>query len=108
MIDRTTPTLGTLLDGPMPRDAIHIAVFSAVAGQDLEPGQHVSFLDGNTEMVWGQRSPAVGIVDPFLRARVMKGDRCWVMLYPNSITALRHVWSHPAFQAKAPGVSRDE
>jgi hypothetical protein len=36
-------------------------------------------------------------VDPYLKSPVMPGQRFWLFLYPQSISSLRHVWSHPAF-----------
>lgn len=79
--DKTTPKIGTILDGSDPRDAIHIAVIPMVATSILWPGQRL----------------ANGIVDPFLVGRVVVGQWFYLFLYPNTITSLRHSWTHPAF-----------
>jgi hypothetical protein len=39
-------TLGTIIDDSAKRDAIHLAVIPAVAGEDLLPGMHVQLADG--------------------------------------------------------------
>lgn len=99
------PTLGTLIpDGDRRRDAIHVAVAPVTAGTSLRPGQHVGFAPaGQTEVV-GPVEPgeSIGLVDPFLTDEVPSGQRFWLFLYPNTVTSLRHVWTHPAFAPKVP------
>lgn len=95
------PNLGNLIiDGDRRRDAVHIAVAPVTAAGTLAPGQHVGFVaEGDIETVGVAEDP-VGVVDPFLREPVRAGQRFWLFLYPNTITGLRHVWTHPAFQAQ--------
>jgi hypothetical protein len=77
------------------RDAIHIAIVSVIAGTQLKPGAHVGLLpDGTAAMAL---SP-IGIVDPFLTSAVLKGERFWLLLYQNTVTGMRHHWSHPSFK----------
>lgn len=100
-------TMGSILpDDAGGRDAVHVAVASAVCDVRLRPGQDVGI-----EIVEGRdvkarpASPTtegVGKVDPYLTALVEPGQRFWLYLYPRSITGLNHNWSHPAFpDAKA-------
>lgn len=94
------PQLGKLIeDGDRRRDAIHIAVAPVTAAEKLRPGQPVGLVGDDREMV-GTCNNTLGIVDPFLVADVDEGQRFWLFLYPNTITGLRHVWTHPEFQAK--------
>lgn len=97
----TLSSIGKLLKGGEHRDAIHFAVAPVVAAERLSPGQHVGFVQSNQEVVGGSGSPAsfIGIIDPFLDAPVRKGERCWLFLYPHTITSIRHEWVHPAFSA---------
>lgn len=85
----TQSLIGKLLDNDQPRDAIHVAVAPIVASVRLLPGTHGG-LRGTTD-------DPIGVVDPFLEAPVQVGERFWLFLYPNTITSLRHDWSHPAF-----------
>jgi hypothetical protein len=103
MTQQYTPNLGQLCADDARRDAIHIAVAPVVANETLNAGDHV----GLTERGFGTLSePWVGIVDPFLAAPVERGQRFWLFLYPNTITGLRHVWSHPAFKPTPPPPER--
>jgi hypothetical protein len=93
------PRVGQLIAGEARRDAIHVAVAPVVAAHTLRPGDHVGLRpDGRA----AEASNPIGIVDPFLRAPVAEGQRFWLFLYPNTITSLRHVWTHPAFRAVVP------
>lgn len=96
-------TLGNLVDATAQRDAIHIAVAPVTAAKRLRPGQHVGFVSESTEVV-GVSWPTIGIVDPFLTKDVKKGERFMMLLYPQSITSLRHEWTHPAFGAEVAAV----
>lgn len=95
------PKIGALLKNKhAERDAIHIAVAPVTATEELRPGQHIGFvIDGNTNLVGGNPETFIGIVDPYLDQVIREGDAFWMMLYPQSITSLRHNWSHPAFGA---------
>jgi hypothetical protein len=100
-------TMGTILpEDAGGRDAVHVAVFSAVSDERLKPGQHVGVVhqDGTDIQVSTRRIPIEGtiaIVDPFLEKTVEPGQRFWAYLYPRTITALSHRWSHPALEETA-------
>lgn len=95
--------IGRLLDKDriIERDAIHVAVAPVIAACDLEPGESVRFVNGSTLEVTNTAGKTIGVVDPFLKKTVEKGDRFWLFLQPGSITSLRHDWTHPAFKAQA-------
>lgn len=85
-------TLGMIIDDTQKRDAIHLAVLPMQAVTKLFPGQDVGLVPGGA----GPSVTPLGIVDPFLKAPVQAGERFWLILYPRTISSLRHVWSHPA------------
>lgn len=93
------PKLGELL-GPadLDRDAIHIAIAPCTAAMNLSSGVPVG-ADGT------QNAP-VGIVDPFLTVPVRPGDRFYIFLYPNTITSLKHLWTHPDFDDPDKGAGK--
>lgn len=94
--------LGKLItDANEQRDAIHIAVVPVVALQALDPGEHICLVDGSNELVCSTDGDHIGIVDPFLDNSVRAGERFWMFLLPNTITSLRHDWTHPAFKPTA-------
>ncbi len=84
-------TLGTIIGPNEKRDAIHLAVIPARAGQTLHAGESISLKDG----VATPDPKGIAIVDPFLQSSVFKGQTFWMVLRPRLITSLRHVWTHP-------------
>lgn len=94
-----SPKVGQLVEGEAFRDAIHVAVAPVVAACRLERGAHVGLgPDGRA----APSSQPIGIVDPFLEEDVQPGQRFWLFIYPNTVTSLRHAWTHPAFRAVLP------
>lgn len=105
MTDHTLDTIGKKLKGGERRDAVHFAVAPVQAGGFLRAGERVKFAPGSTDVVvsWDYDEEApVGIIDPFLNDYVANGERCWLFLYPSTITGLRHEWTHPAFPDQQP------
>ena len=74
------------------RDAVHVAVVAVTAGQTLQPGQRVGIEDGRAIPT----ARAIGIVDPFLTEPVNKRERFWLFMMPDTVTDLRHSWTHHA------------
>lgn len=104
-------TLGTIIDETAGRDAIHLAVEPVIAGQDLKPGMDIGIRDGQAfKFMVNEKSPVklVGIVDPFLKDTVKRGQRFWLIVYPRTITSLRHVWEHPLFPSPTPAENKSE
>jgi len=94
-------TLGTIITENEKRDAIHLAVDNVVAGEKVYPGQDIEIYEGEAfhRSITGK---FVGIVDPFLDEPVQKGEHFWLVVYPRTITSLRHVWVHPDFEDDDP------
>ena len=88
--------LGRLIATPQNRDAIHVAVIPMKAAEALKPGQRVGVV---REGVAGPSDIVRGIVDPYLEHDVPKDATFWMCLLPNTVTGMRHHWSHPAFSA---------
>lgn len=87
--------IGKILDGDRARDAVHIAVAPMIAAEGMDPGEHVGI--AGDDLASTLVEPKVGIADPFLMQHIEKGQRFWMFMYPNTITSLRHQWTHPAF-----------
>ena len=109
MLNDYKPELGKPISGtqlPL-RDAIHVAVYPIIAGETLYPGQPLKLKpDGRTRTVIGNATitteglaaqclPPLGILDPFLPDPIHAGDSAWMLICPNTITSLRHDWTHP-------------
>jgi hypothetical protein len=89
--------IGKLIEQGEQRDAIHIAVAPVIAKVVLAPGARIGFVEESTELVTNDTKNPIGIVDPFLMKPVQVGKRFWMFLFPNTVTSLRHEWTHPAF-----------
>lgn len=96
--------LGTTPTSDDQRDAVHIAIVPVIAGEKLFPGQDVGIIDGG---LVGRCTKPIGIVDPFLKQSVQRNERCWLLLYPGSITSIRHDWTHHAFDGDSGGHHHD-
>lgn len=107
--------LGKLITGPDPgRDSYHVAAVPCVATGAFLPGERVGVVrDGS-----GAVAPAdgfalaitsgapVGVVDPYLEGPVAPGDKFYVLLFPNTITGLRHAWFNDTFPPETGGAQR--
>lgn len=81
------------------RDAIHIAIVAVKATEELNPGDHVGLVSGEATKFLTEEH--LGIVDPYLKAPVKRGELFYLLLYPNTVTDMKHVWSHPAFKEQS-------
>lgn len=100
MSDQTN--IGQLAESDAKRDAIHVACAPVTSDGTLHAGDHIGFVEaGNTDKVSTNSGNPIGIVDPFLKSPVRPGQRFWMLLYPKTVTGLRHEWTHPAFTGPA-------
>lgn len=93
--------IGQLLFGGLHyRDAIHVAVAPVETAEALSPGDHIGFLKPG--LVANAGTDHIGIVDPSLTQAVEVGQKFYMFLYPQTISSLRHDWTHPAFLPTSP------
>jgi hypothetical protein len=102
-----TLNIGKIITTEQRRDAVHFPISPTMANETLYPAQHVGLLKGSTGIASTQEPP-IGIVDPFLKGPVYSGQVFWLFLYQNTVTGMRHEWTHPAFSAQAPKPSADD
>lgn len=96
-------TIGQKLKGDEQRDAIHFAILPCFVDEDVEyiyAGEEVGLTYGTSNIIRPKPSvygcTPIGIVDPFLRNYDIRPSDCvWVILFPNTITGMRHHWIHP-------------
>lgn len=94
------PKVGSLITGEAKRDAFHVAVAPVTANERLAPGQDVGFAKEDNRELVGPSNKPLGIVDPLLRNIVQPGEKFYLWIYPNTVTSLRHEWTHPSFDNK--------
>ena len=109
----TVSFLGKLLpeNHEQHRDAVHIAVMSVVAGEELRPGEKIRLMFGTTDVVLSgeYNDDYIGRADPFLEGwKIEKGQKFWMWLRPGSINGLRHEWTHPTIDGEQKPVSESE
>jgi hypothetical protein len=92
---KNEPEIGKLIEDNPKRDAIHIAVAPVIAAHRLTPGVKVGL--NEFKQASSRSGNPIGVVDPYLSRPVEKGQKFWLFLFPKTITALNHVWEHPAF-----------
>lgn len=107
-MSKSTLEIGKLIIKPENKDAIHIAVCPVVAGKKLKPGEHVGLESINNQLIANSTSEKIGIIDPFLKKSVNVNEQCWLFLYPQTITSLRHEWTHPFFENLEKTLSPEE
>jgi hypothetical protein len=89
------------------RDAIHVAIIPITVEERCNPGDHVSIQ--KTKNHWTgyeaynprkNRHPrhTVGIIDPFKSTPVLPNESTWLVLYPDTVTGMKHHWEHPSFE----------
>jgi hypothetical protein len=86
--------LGTAPPKNAERDAVHVAVYPCIAGEELTPGDRVKIEGGRA---YRAAENEVGIADPFRAGRIKPGERLYVCLTPGTTIGMRHHWSHPQF-----------
>ena len=87
------PELGKVFTSQENRDAIHLALYCAQAGEKLFPGQKVILSRMTGHALMGNPEHFLGVVDPFLTDSVQPGEWFWICLRPGAITGLRHVYT---------------
>ena len=83
------------------RDAIHVAVYPCIASVPLKRGERVTLVDGVAKPAEGDYGRGIGVANPFVSDDIIEaGDRFWLFLYPESVTSIRHHWTHPDIEIK--------
>ena len=90
--------IGKLITTEQQRDAIHVAVAPVTASHLMTAGSRIKLCRHDASKVEYAATDAIGIVDPYLTEPVEAGERFWMFMFPNTITSLRHDWTHPAFK----------
>lgn len=93
------PILGELLKGGEERDAIHIAILPATAGDYISPGARINVRPDGWAILQGDPN---AIADPFLPGQIYPGQQFYALLFPYTIESLRHEWVHRDFPRPSP------
>lgn len=100
---RSEPKLGQLITSEEKKDAIHVAICPVVANERIAPGQELGIvkiqkIPGQDDRIFvGAMGKSIGIADPFLKEMILPDETFYLVLFPYTVTSLRHEWTHPAF-----------
>lgn len=95
--------MGTMETKKEPRDAIHVAITPVYHtyrnSLEVRPGDHIGLIRGDDEVAKENSVEKIGIVDPFLPKdiEIPWYTWFWMLVYPNTVTAMKHFWEHHAF-----------
>lgn len=93
--------LGTLATVTGVKDASHVATLTVKAACNLKRAQDIGLTpDGMAT----DQEPHFGIVDPYLKKGVKRGEVFHLCLYPGTVTSLRHEWAHTEIDSKEESV----
>lgn len=81
------------------KDAIHVAIVAVRAAHLILPGQRCG-VNEHGEAVHDPKG--VGIADPWMKDKAMRGDPFWLLLNQTEVPNVRHVWEHPKVPFTAP------
>ena len=87
-------TLGRKPEEVGVKDAIHIAIVSCRAGEYLTSSEKVTLNEHREAVAPQDGAKHIGIVDPFLKGSLAKGDIFWMVMIPKQDQVVRHVWEH--------------
>ena len=94
----TLENLGTVLKEHLPKDAVHLATCTAVTAGVFSPGCRVGIKNGRVSPLY---RPHIGIIDPFIQdTAILTGSIVIVMLYPKTVSEVRHIWDHDHIDAE--------
>jgi hypothetical protein len=87
-------TLGRKPEEVGVKDAIHVAIVSCRAGEYLTSSEKVTLNEHREAVAPQGGAKHIGIVDPFLKGSLAKGDTFWMVMIPKQDQVVRHVWEH--------------
>lgn len=82
------------------KDAVHVAIVSVRASLAMEPGSKC-LMNENGE-AYPSNNKSIGIADPFLKGTIKRGQNFLLILNPDAIDNVQHIWDHPKFSFAPP------
>lgn len=83
------------------KDAIHVAIVSCRAGSILKRAEPFT-INTDGEAIYCNENKSIGVVNPFIKHPVKRGEIFWGILKMQEVPNVKHVWEHPSFTFEAP------